>query len=201
MKKGLCIAAIILSVVIVIVIVNVVNNENVSIQKGHLIMKRININREYDKLREYCEYIYEEADEYDDDYYLFDKETYKFVHCSKVDLKNTERFINVPKFDTCYSMIDFYIQLSGNNQEIKNYIYSTDDIEEICVRMRKFWDYNGFENYNDNGYDEYLVFTEMFVKWCNENDIQYSFKLKKPPKGYSELEQHKDNFKWEIPTN
>ena len=162
-------------------------------------MKRININKKYRKLRKYCEYYFDEEEECKSDYYLFDVKTYKFVHVSKLGNIDNNSYIDVPKFDNDYSMIDFYIKLSKYDKQVIDYFSSAKSIEEKCIKLRRFTDWNKFEGREDKGYDEYLAFCEIFINWCEENKIDYVFKKKKPPKSYCMLEHNKPNYKWIIP--
>ena len=161
-------------------------------------MKSININKDYKRLRRYCEYHFDEFEEFKNNYYLFDKTKYKFVHCTTVnsnDLSN--RYVRALLFDESYSMIKYYINKS-NSKSVFDYFNSCNNVDELCIMIRKFFDWNNL-NLDNLEYDEYVEFTSEFIIWCKKNSINYKFSLKPPSKKYLKLEQNKNDYVWQIP--
>lgn len=167
-------------------------------------MKTLDINKMYDKLREYSNY-----DFYDfylgkdlDEFYWFDKKHCKFVHNNRLNKKkiaDTDRYVKFIRFEDS-ELVDFYIDFS-KDERVKDYFLNPID-ESMGVRMRIFADWNNLyldENYAFAMYNEYSVFTDAVVAWCKENGVDYSFNKKEPPKEYYEAEQLSDSYEWIIP--
>ena len=165
-------------------------------------MKSLNINRQYDKLEEYSYVVWISRHKfYEEDFYWFDKEKYKFIHNEKL-VKNgdvdTERYVRFIWFDPSFHTKDFYFNNIYNDELKQEMLKIMDDDERVTCFMADVAGDNDFTN-EFMDYVDYLVLTEMVVNWCKENGINYTFKQKKPSKKYLSAPQLKPDYKWHIP--
>lgn len=162
-------------------------------------MKQIDINKNYDLLIKYADTVFYENEDGIDDFYWFDKKRYKFIKNGKKKKtirSKPERYIEFVHFDAAYSLIDYYI-LKINNDKVTHYFKSATDIRDATIRFRKFIDWNCV----DTDYAKYDVFTEMVVKWCEQNCINYTFEKDEPNSDYTLLKDNIEQTSWQIPQN
>ena len=163
-------------------------------------MKVLNINKKYKKLAKYSYVLWVSRDDYQDDFYWFDKKSYKFIHNEKLIRKGNidkNRYVRFVWFDPAYHVKDFYYN-NIYNDTLKKELMSIDDDEKLMFFMASVAGDNDYSN-EFLFYNEYLVLTEMIVNWCKNHNINYKFEVKKPSEEYLGAPHLKADYRWRVP--
>ncbi len=132
-----------------------------------------------------------------DCFYWFDKTNYSFIHNKEFNKLNTgdigTRYIKCFQTDRD-SLYPYYVK-KINNKNVTDYFNDAADLEDSYIRFRKFIDWNNL----DTSYDRYLANTQLMIKWCVENGIDYTFKKMPPPNNYIFGDDSYKTRHWQIP--
>lgn len=135
-----------------------------------------------------------------DCFYWFDKTNYNFIHnkeFSKLNINKSDIGIRYIKcFQTDRNSLYQYYVKKIDDKRVTDYFNKAINLEDAYIRFRKFIDWNNI----DISYDRYLENTRLMIKWCIENDIEYTFKKVLPPNDYYIFGN--DSYKtrhWQIP--
>lgn len=148
------------------------------------IKRKFDINKHWGKC---CCYL----EQYDNknSVYWFDREKYSVImdydsltseKKEKIDTGCNGRYIRLPQYIGNMRYKELVKEL--NNAIVTKFFNESIDEDDACYRYRCFIDWNGLEQ--SEWYKTHLIVKEILIKWCDDNNIEYKYRVEKPPKNY-----------------
>ncbi len=113
---------------------------------------------------------------------------------SKIDQNNGKRFVLLPQYVSEDQYKDLVKEL--NNPIVTAFFDQAKDEEDAHFRYRCFVDWNVLNH--SEWYRTHLIVKDILFKWCNDNDIKYSYKEEPAPPNYIYDGRDLSNIHWNI---